>query len=59
MIGKHWYLVCALILSLLAGPGARAQAPSIPSDVQAILDKGEVRSIAHAPRCTSFQANTV
>jgi len=39
MIGKHWYLVCALILSLLAGPGARAQAPSIPADVQAIVAK--------------------
>ena len=36
MKGKHWYVVCALILSLLAGPGARAQAPSIPPDIQAI-----------------------
>ena len=39
MIGKHWYLVCALILSLLAGPGARAQAPTIPQDIQAIFAK--------------------
>jgi len=39
MKGKHWYVVCALILSLLAGPGARAQAPSIPPDIQAIINK--------------------
>ena len=39
MIGNHWYLVCALILSLLAGPGAWAQAPTIPSDIQTIFNK--------------------
>ena len=39
MIGKHWCLVCALILSLLAGPGARAQAPTIPPDIQTIFNK--------------------
>jgi tetratricopeptide (TPR) repeat protein len=41
MIGKHWYLVCALMLSLLAGPGARAQAPSIPPDIQALITKAK------------------
>ena len=59
MPGNCLYVICAFILSLVAVEGATAQAPTIPSDVQAIFDKGEVRSIAHAPRWTSFQANTV
>jgi len=39
MAGKRLYLICAFILSLLVVAGARAQTPSVPSDVQAIVDK--------------------
>jgi len=39
MAGRRFYLICTIILSLLAVAGARAQAPSIPPDIQAILAK--------------------
>jgi tetratricopeptide (TPR) repeat protein len=39
MAGKRLYLICVFILTLLVVAGARAQAPSIPSDVKAIEDK--------------------
>ena len=39
MPSKRLVLICALILSLLVVAGARAQAPTVPSDVQAIEDK--------------------
>ena len=41
MAGKRLVLICALILSLLVVAGARAQAPSIPPDIQAIFDKAK------------------
>ncbi len=39
MAGKRLYLICAFILSLFVVAGTWAQAPSIPSDVQAIFNK--------------------
>jgi len=39
MAGKRLVLICVFILSLLAVAGAGAQAPTIPSDVQAIINK--------------------
>jgi len=41
MAGKRLVLICAFILSLLVVAGARAQAPSIPPDIQAIFDKAK------------------
>jgi len=35
------YLICANVLSLLVGVSGRAQAPSIPPDVQAIMNKAK------------------
>ena len=39
MPSRRLVLICALFLSLLAVAGAGAQAPTIPSDVQAIINK--------------------
>jgi hypothetical protein len=41
MIAKRLYLICASILSLLAVTFAWAQAPTVPPDVQAILNKAQ------------------
>jgi hypothetical protein len=41
MQAKPRYLTCVVILSLLCVAGAWAQAPSIPPDVQAIIDKAK------------------
>ncbi len=40
-MGKRWCSICALLLSLVAGPGASAQAPQVPADVQGILNKSQ------------------
>ena len=39
MAGKRFNLICVFILSMLVVAGARAQAPTVPSDVKAIEDK--------------------
>jgi hypothetical protein len=39
MAGKRFNLICVFILCLVVVAGARAQAPSIPPDIQAIINK--------------------
>ena len=57
MAGKRLYLICVFILTLLVVAGARAQAPSIPPDIQAILDKaksGQAPTAAETKRLTEW-----